>query len=210
MPRAHGCATIPAPAWTRRPKGVKDVTESAKEAPVVIKKYANRRLYNTETSSYVTLDHLARLVKEGREFVVRDAKTGEDLTRAVLTQIIFEQEGKEETLLPVSFLRHLISLYGEGMHTMVPGFLQVSMEGFMRNQEKMRDAVQSSLGANQALAAFDEMTRQNLDLFETAMGMFTPFAAGTKGGGGDPAKRKADLQQRIAALQAELDALDKR
>ena len=194
-------------------KGDIRVTESEKEAPVVIKKYANRRLYNTETSSYVTLDHLARLVKEGREFVVRDAKTGEDLTRSVLTQIIFEQEGKEETLLPVPFLRHLISLYGEGMQAMVPSYLQVSMDGFMRNQEKMREAVQSSMGANQAFAAFDEMTRQNLDLLEKTIGMFTPFGGtGTKtngASGGDKAKRKADLKRQLAELQAELDKLDK-
>ena len=119
--------------------------KSKAEGPVVIKKYANRRLYNTQTSSYVTLDHLAAMVKEGTEFEVQDARTGEDITRSVLTQIIFEEEAKGQSLLPIKFLRQLIRFYGDSLQAFVPGYLDMSMEGFTKNQGAMRDRIAEHL-----------------------------------------------------------------
>ncbi|MEI8396278.1 MAG: polyhydroxyalkanoate synthesis repressor PhaR [Rhodospirillaceae bacterium] len=145
--------------------------------PITIKKYANRRLYNTATSSYVTLDHLCVMVKEGVDFVVYDAKTGEDITRSVLTQIIVEEESKGQNLLPISFLRQLIGLYGNSMQWMVPGYLEYSMQTFARNQEQMRDYFQSTLGGIFPFTGFEEMSKTNLTLFERAMRMFSPFGA---------------------------------
>ncbi|CAK0762972.1 Polyhydroxyalkanoate synthesis repressor PhaR [Azospirillaceae bacterium] len=150
-------------------------TVDSKSATVTIKKYANRRLYNTATSSYVTLDHLCRMVKDGVNFVVYDAKTSEDITRSVLTQIIVEEESKGQNLLPISFLRQLIGLYGHNMQWMVPGYLEYSMQVFARNQEKMRDYFQSTLGGIFPFGSFEEMSKQNLALFERAMRMFSPF-----------------------------------
>ena len=151
------------------------MTETKADAaqPVVIKKYANRRLYNTKTSSYVTLDHLAEMVKAGTEFEVRDARTGEDITRSVLTQIIFEEEAKGQSLLPINFLRQLIGFYGDSLQAFVPGYLDMSMENFSRQQAEMRSRMAQAFGAGpQALEA---MTRQNLALFEKTMRMFSPF-----------------------------------
>jgi polyhydroxyalkanoate synthesis repressor PhaR len=144
--------------------------------PVVIKKYANRRLYNTQTSIYVTLEDLCDMVKEGTEFVVVDAKTTEDLTKQVLTQIIFEQEGKGENLLPISFLRNLIGFYDDGIKEFVPHYLDSSMQTFIKNQEQMREM----LGMQQynPMAKFEEIGKQNLEMFSKAMEtMFNPFAA---------------------------------
>jgi polyhydroxyalkanoate synthesis repressor PhaR len=146
------------------------------ESPVVIKKYANRRLYNTQSSSYVTLDHLCELVKDGVEFEVRDARTGEDITRSVLTQIIFEEEGKGQNLLPIRFLRQLIRMYGDSLQSFVPGYLDLSMESFTKNQEQMRSRVAEAFGGGTQM--FENLARQNLALFERAMKMFTPFAPG--------------------------------
>jgi polyhydroxyalkanoate synthesis repressor PhaR len=143
------------------------------EGPVIIKKYANRRLYNTQTSSYVTLDHLAQMVKEGTEFEVRDARTGEDITRSVLTQIIFEEEAKGQNLLPIQFLRRLIRFYGDSLQAFVPGYLDMTMESFSKNQDAMKDRIAEAFGGgNQTL---ETITRQNLAMFERAMKMFTPF-----------------------------------
>jgi polyhydroxyalkanoate synthesis repressor PhaR len=148
--------------------------EPKAEGPVIIKKYANRRLYNTQTSSYVTLDHLCHMVKDGVEFEVRDARTGDDITRSVLTQIIFEEEAKGQNLLPLRFLRQLIRLYGDSMQAFVPGYLDLSMESFTKNQEEMRNRIAEAFGGgNQAL---ENLTRQNLAMFERAMQMFSPFA----------------------------------
>ncbi len=144
--------------------------------PVVIKKYANRRLYNTATSSYVTLDDLAKLVKEGGEFVVYDAKTGEDITRSVLTQIIVEEEQKGQNLLPISFLRQLIGLYGDSMQLLVPGYLEQAMVAFGRNQEQMRKSLQATFGIF-PFGPFEEMGKQNLALFQRALGMLAPYGA---------------------------------
>ena len=151
-----------------------------KPAPVVIKKYANRRLYNTATSAYVTLDHLSTMVKEKIDFVVFDAKTGEDITRSVLTQIIFEEESKGgQTLLPIPFLRQLISFYGDSLQGIVPQYLEMSMSQFARNQERMRSYLQNAFGFN-PFQQFESMGKQNMAMFENAMRMFNPF--GTAGG----------------------------
>ena len=142
--------------------------------PVTIKKYANRRLYNTQSSSYVTLDHLSEMVKQGVDFEVRDARTGEDITRSVLTQIIFEEEAKGQNLLPIRFLRQLIRFYGDPMQSFVPGYLDLSMQSFIKNQEEMRERIAKVFGSgNQAV---EQLARQNMALFEHSMQMFTPFA----------------------------------
>lgn len=146
--------------------------------PVTIKKYANRRLYNTATSSYVTLDHLADMVKRGQEFNVYDAKTGEDITRSVLTQIIFEEEGKGgQQLLPIQFLRQLIRFYGDSMQALVPGYLNLSMDSFSRNHERIREQVSSAFGGKGMMKEFESIARQNMQMFERAVRMFSPFGA---------------------------------
>src|SRR5919109_5509847 len=145
------------------------------KATVVIKKYANRRLYNTATSSYVTLDHLCQMVKDNVEFVVYDAKSGEDITRSVLTQIIVEEEAKGQNLLPINFLRQLISLYGDNLQFLVPRYLEQSMEAFAKNQEQMRTYMRESFGGIFPFDRFQEMSKQNIAFFEQAMRMWSPF-----------------------------------
>lgn len=147
---------------------------------VVIKKYANRRLYNTSKSSYVTLDDLARMVRAGEDFAVFDAKTGEDITRSVLTQIIVEAEAGDQNMLPTNFLRELIRLYGDPLQGMVPGYLDAAMGAFSKNQEELRRA----FSGNQAVMNFEQLARSNMELFERSLRMFTPFAipGGQKGG----------------------------
>ena len=153
-----------------------------KPAPVVIKKYANRRLYNTATSAYVTLDHLSQMVKDKTDFVVYDAKTGDEITRSVLTQIIFEEESKGgQTLLPIPFLRQLISFYGDSLQGVVPQYLEMSMSQFARNQEQMRRYMQNAFGFN-PFQQFETMGKQNMAMFENAMRMFNPFRPGQPGG----------------------------
>ena len=149
-----------------------------KKEPVVVKKYANRRLYNTETSTYVTLDDLAAMVKSERDFVVYDAKSSDDLTHSVLTQIIVEQEGRMatgQTMFPVPFLRQLIRFYGDGVAKLVPSYLQVSLDTLTREQAKMREQFTSAFSPQSALDVYHEQTRKNLAMFEQAMRMFTPF-----------------------------------
>ena len=186
------------------------MTEKNGKAPIIIKKYANRRLYNTATSAYVTLEDLARMVQQGVDFVVQDAKTREDLTRAVLTQIIVEEEQKGQSLLPVTFLRQLIGLYGDNMRWMVPQYLEAMMTAFAQNQEQLRRQFQSSMGGMFPFGPIEEMSKQNLAMFEQAMRAFNPFAArppererggpgraaapergGRGGGGGPPAGGRA-------------------
>ena len=154
------------------------------DQPIKIKKYANRRLYNTATSSYVTLDHLAKMVKEGIDFVVQDAKSGDDITRTVLTQIIVEEESKGETMLPISFLRQLIRFYGDSLQALVPRYLEYSMQSFARNQEKMRETIRETMNGLFPFAQFEEMGKQNLVLFENAMRMFSPVYDEGKGPNG--------------------------
>ena len=148
------------------------------KAQVVIKKYANRRLYNTELSTYVTLEHLAQMVRDGEDFIVNDAKSGEEITRSVLTQIIFEEEAKGQNMLPTRFLRQLIGLYGDTLQGFVPGYLDASMDTFSKNQEKMREQVRSVFEANPALSNFESLARTNMEWFENAMRMFAPFSTG--------------------------------
>ena len=156
--------------------------EAAAPTVVTIKKYANRRLYNTATSSYVTLDHLADMVKQGVEFVVTDAKTGEDITRSVLTQIIVEQENKGQNLLPIKFLRQIIGFYGDSLGGLVPRYLESSMEAFAENESHMRRIMQETFKGLFPMQRMEEMGKQNMQLFENAMRMFNPFAQMTRGG----------------------------
>ncbi|WP_020590908.1 polyhydroxyalkanoate synthesis repressor PhaR [Kiloniella laminariae] len=185
--------------------------------PIVIKKYANRRLYNTATSSYVTLDHLCQMVKEDVDFVVYDAKSGNDITRSVLTQIIVEEEAKGQNLLPITFLRQLISLYGDSMQWVVPRYLEHMMDGFSENQDKMRQSMQETFGGIFPFGNLDDMNKQNMALFENAMRMFSPIAsaAATKTDStSDTAKKTEgnglnDLKTQMEQLQRQLDALSK-
>ena len=160
-------------------------TNSGAPGPIIIKKYANRRLYNTQTSSYVTLEHLCDMVKEGVEFEVRDARTGEDITRQVLAQIIFEEENKGQHLLPIQFLRQLIRFYGDSLQAFVPSYLEMSMENFAKNQQEMREKFAAALGGKLGFKDFEQMTRQNVQLFERAVKMFSPFGNPMTGWGND-------------------------
>lgn len=188
-----------------------EIADKAPE-PIVIKKYANRRLYNTARSSYVTLEHLAEMVRGGQDFVVNDAKSGDDITRSVLAQIIFEEESKGQTMLPANFLRQLIRLYGDTLQGFVPGYLDASMETFSRNQEKMRDQVQKAFEANPALANFEALARSNMEWFENAMRMFAPFATGMGANTAAPKSPRKDveiedLKTQLADMQSQLAKL---
>ena|SRR6266404_2057255 len=176
-------------------------SESApKTAPVVIKKYANRRLYNTSTSSYVTLEHLSEMVKAKIDFVVYDAKTGEEITRSVLTQIIFEEESKGgQTLLPIPFLRNLISFYGDSLQGVVPQYLEMSMQQFSRHQDQMRRYMQSTFGFN-PFPQFETMGKQNMAMFEQAVRMLNPFVPTPQGSQpADPSKPAWSITPAAAA-----------
>ena len=188
------------------------------EGEIVIKKYANRRLYNTGTSTYVTLDDLAGMVKRGEEFSVQDAKTGEDITHSVLTQIIFEQESKTgNTLLPISFLRQLISYYGDQMQMVVPSFLEHSMQSFAEQQSQMQEQITKAFGETPLsknlqlpIQMIEEQVRRNTELFQNAMKMFSPFGGVPVA---EPKPKKAepsdieDLKLQLKALQTKLDSL---
>ena len=181
---------------------------SAAGDPVVIKKYANRRLYNTASSSYVTLEHLAEMVRDGVDFVVYDAKTNEDLTRSVLTQIIFDEEnnGEQQNLLPLQFLRQLIRLYGDSMQALLPSYLEASLEGFARQRERLHKDFGGSFGGVEVMERFQEQVRQNLQLFDRAMKMFSPFAY-AKPEGEEPASAAAPSPAAPAAPAASDEAL---
>jgi len=191
------------------------VTQSDKTGAIIIKKYANRRLYDTTASRYVTLDHLRDLVKQGRDFQVLDAKSGEDLTRGVLAQIIFEEESKGETLLPVEFLRQLISFYGDNMQTMVPNYLRLSMESFTQQQNALREKMTGAMASPAAsMALLEEQAKRNMAMFEQAMKMFTPFQpgapeAGSGASGSVQGETPADRED-VKALRAELEAMRQR
>ncbi len=177
-------------------------------APIKIKKYANRRLYNTAKSSYVTLDDLAEMVREGQDFVVHDAKSGEDITRSVLTQIIFEAEQKGQNMLPTNFLRQLIRLYGDALQGVVPSYLDSAMETFALNQERMRNQITAAFGANPALANLEALTRHNMDWFENAMRMFSPFTHGGAGREEGPGVApEAPVAQKGKETRADIEAL---
>ena len=177
--------------------------QAAGDGIVIIKKYANRRLYNTETSSYITLDHLAAMTREGRDFKVVDAKTDVDITHNVLTQIIMEEESRGETMLPVNFLRQLISMYGDSMQTMVPGYLEASMESFRHNQQQFKSAVEGAF----ANSPFADLAKRNMAMFEAASQAFKP--AGSVPAATAPASG-ASKDEEIAALRAELKRLNEK
>jgi polyhydroxyalkanoate synthesis repressor PhaR len=173
--------------------------------PVVVKKYANRRLYNTEASSYVTLDDLAAMVRKGRDFVVYDAKSGEDITRAVLTQIIVEQEAKGENLLPIPFLRTLIGYYGDGMQNMVPRYLEFTMGAFARQQEQLRRGMETAMGGFLPFGDLSEVGKQNMAMMERAMSLFSPFGRGEPPAPGSVEALRAEieeLREQLAKAQA--------
>jgi polyhydroxyalkanoate synthesis repressor PhaR len=185
--------------------------------PTIVKKYANRRLYNTATSSYVTLDDLAQMIKEGGDFVAYDAKSGEDITRSVLTQIIVEQEQKGQNLLPISFLRQLISFYGDSMQFLVPGYLEQAMKAFTGNQDQMRDSLRATFGIF-PFGQFEEMGKQNIALFQRALKMLSPYGGEAKPAAPDAPSPKEEapeaadprlhrLETQIEALRRQLDAL---
>jgi polyhydroxyalkanoate synthesis repressor PhaR len=190
-------------------------TREPAEGPITIKKYANRRLYNTATSSYVTLDHLAEMVKGGQDFVVFDAKTGEDITRSVLTQIIFEMEGKGQNMLPIRFLRQLIRFYGDSVQSLVPGYLDMSMESFVHNQEQFRRQIAQAFGGPAAaFKGFEEQIRNNMALFERTMRMFSPFSAlggrpeGEQPAGGPSRDEELDrLKSQVESMQRQLNQM---
>jgi polyhydroxyalkanoate synthesis repressor PhaR len=207
-------------------------TEGKSAAKIVIKKYANRRLYNTATSSYVTLEDLSRMVKEGTDFAVFDAKTGEEITRSVLTQIIFEEEGKENNaLLPINFLRQLIGFYGNQMQGMVPGYLEFSMGNLMKDQDKLRQQMMGAFGGD-AFKTMESQAKRNMELFQESLKMFAPFGATVPQGFANPfapgaardaspptekapsssGPSKDDLQvlkDQLTAMQQKIDALNK-
>ncbi len=177
--------------------------------PVVVKKYANRRLYNTESSSYITLDTLADMVRAGRDFVVYDAKSGDDITRSVLTQIIVEEESKGRALLPTAFLRQLIGFYGGSMQTMVPKYLEQAMESFATQQEQMRQAMQQTVGSFFPFRV-DEVGRQNMAMMERAMSLFSPFYGAEGKDAPRPTAQEAASQaveEEISSLRQEVETL---
>jgi polyhydroxyalkanoate synthesis repressor PhaR len=180
--------------------------------PTIIKKYANRRLYNTGTSSYVTLEDLAEMVKNEELFVVYDAKSGDEITRSVLTQIIFEQEGKGQNLLPITFLRQLIRFYGDSMQNLVPSYLEFSIDSLTREQGKFREQMHAAF-PNNAFEAMEEQVRRNTEMFERAMRMFSPFGniipemPGMPGMA--PAKAETKAEEKPAAASAQPNDLDR-
>ncbi|MCL6607365.1 MAG: polyhydroxyalkanoate synthesis repressor PhaR [Geminicoccaceae bacterium] len=188
----------------------------------VVKKYANRRLYNTATSSYVTLDELAQMVRAGQDFVVYDAKSGDDITRSVLTQIILEEDAKGRNLLPIGFLRQLISFYDDQLHAFLPRYLEMSMENFARHQDQIRAYMEQTFGRFFPFGPLEDMARQNLAMFQRAASMFGPFgppgeAARTDAPDAAPApptppradlgEQMKELENRLEAMQRQLEAL---
>jgi len=227
--------TDPAGSDTKGEAGKSGDAKSG-DGRVVIKKYANRRLYNTASSSYVTLEHLSDMVKKGVDFVVYDAKTNEDITRSVLTQIIFEEESRGQNLLPIQFLRQLIRFYGDSMQALVPSYLELSLDSFTQQQERMRkqfaDTIGGAMGAGgiapgkAGLGYFEDQVRQNMMLFDRAMKMFSPFSFPGQPGAASaepasaPAAQQApaqpaaqedesltDLKKRIEEMQAQIAKL---
>jgi polyhydroxyalkanoate synthesis repressor PhaR len=207
----RGCFPAMLPAWnTTREQNLMAET-GADKATVVIKKYANRRLYNTATSSYVTLDHLCQMVKDGVEFAVYDAKSGEDITRSVLTQIIVEEEGKGQNLLPINFLRQLISYYGDNLQFLVPRYLEHTMEYFANNQEQMRNYMRDTFGGMFPFGRFEDLGKQNIAFFERALKMFAPFQGEQRDSDrSEPAANPGTEATALADLKSQLDVLQKR
>ena len=179
--------------------------EQDQSRPVIVKKYANRRLYNTESSSYITLDNLAEMVRKDRDFIVYDAKSGDDITRSVLTQIIVEEEGKGNAMLPTTFLRQLIGFYGNNMQSIVPRYLEQTMSSFARQQEGVRAAVQKTMGSFLP-PGMEDVGRKNMAMIERAMTLFTPFYAENGATAAEPGVIN-EYQEEIQALRAEVERL---
>ena len=193
------------------------------DGPTVIKKYANRRLYDTGRSSYVTLDDLCEMVKEGHDFVVKDAKSGEDITRSVMTQIIADkeaQDGEEGGLLPIGFLKNLIGFYGDNMQGLVPNYLESTLDVFVKNQERMREQINKSFEGMTNMkgmsmfptppAALEELNRKNMEIFERTMKMFSPFGMGyaaNQDASGSKEQKISNLKKNIAEMEKELNKL---
>ncbi len=177
-----------------RAEAANDAPSTPRAQPVVVKKYANRRLYNTESSSYVTLEDLAGMVRLGRDFVVYDAKSGDDITRSVLTQIIVEEESKGRHLLPEGFLRHLIGFYGDSLQTVLPRYLDVAMNGFAHQQVQMRRSMEQAMGGFMPFPSLEDVSKQNIAMMERAMSLFAPF-------------RQPEAPQTIESLKAEVESL---
>lgn len=202
----------------RKGKGAAMSKSGTKGDTIVIKKYANRRLYDTSTSRYVTLDHLRELVKQDAEFVVLDAKSGEDLTRGVLAQIIFEEEANGANMLPLPFLRQLISYYGDALEAVVPNYLQMTMNNFAQEQERLRENFLEAMGSPGAMIQMMEgQTRRNIEMFQQAMRMFTPFPEGMPATGTMPepedkpaaSGEKSELESLKKELEAMRSKIDK-
>ena len=192
-------------------------TDRADQDTITIKKYANRRLYNTATSSYVTLDNLCDMVRNGEDFVVRDARSGDDITRQVLTQIIVEQEAKGQNMLPLSFLRQLIQLYGDNVQAFVPRYLEVAMDTFTRNQGDMRARMNETFGGMFPVGELEAMAERNMALMQRTMEMFSGIPAGERraepkpdGDGQEEAADVGAVLDRLDKMQAQLDALSGR
>jgi polyhydroxyalkanoate synthesis repressor PhaR len=182
------------------------VPDTPAEAPVVVKKYANRRLYDTASSAYVTLEDLGALVKRGTDFVVQDARTGEDITRQVLTQIIVEEENRGESLLPIQFLRQLIRFYGGGGPALLPSYLTMSMENFSKQQENWREA----FAQGKSGGFFEEQARQNMALFERTVRAFSPFTPGGAADTPPPAEEEqelSDLKRKVEEMSRQIERL---
>ena len=181
---------------------------ASKPQPVVVKKYANRRLYNTESSTYITLDNLAEMVRKDRDFVVYDAKSGEDITRGVLTQIIVEEEGKGNALLPTNFLRQLIGVYGSNVPNMLPRYFEQAMENFARQQESVRETMSKTLGPFMP-PGMEEVGRKNMEMMERAMALFSPFYREGEKKQEAAAAPAPEAHEEIASLRAEVERLQK-
>lgn len=186
------------------------------DQPIRVKKYANRRLYNTASSSYVTLDDLAALVKDGVDFVVTDAKSGEDITRSVLTQIIFEAENKGQNMLPLNFLRQLIGLYGDSLQNIVPNYLDHTMRAFAENEKQMRRQMSDTMGGMFAFPDMEEFGQRNMEMFQRALQMWVPVSGGTDkpstgNGGPSPTGSNGEilltLKRQMDDIQKQIDAL---
>ncbi len=180
------------------------------DGQVVIKKYANRRLYNTATSSYVTLDDLSGMVRNDIDFVVYDAKTGDDITRSVLTQIIVEEEAKGQNLLPIGFLRQLIGMYGDSLQELVPKYLEHSMESFIDNQEQMREYMTQAFDGLFPFGSLEDLSQQNMEMMKQALAMFNPYQAtggAARAAGPEDGKPAAGAGDPFALMQAQIDAL---
>jgi polyhydroxyalkanoate synthesis repressor PhaR len=209
LPRRHKTVAHRSGIWLcsklGQGKRVIHMAEEKKE-PVTIKKYANRRLYNTGTSTYVTLEDLATMVKTGDDFVVYDAKSGEDITRSVLAQIIFEQENKEgQSLLPIAFLRQLIRFYGDSMQMLVPRFLEASIDSLSKEQGKFREQITQAFGVG-AFGPLEDQVRRNMEMFEKTFAMFAPFARGQ----GKPTEKTHGSGNEMDELKRQLDEMQKR